>query len=79
MHPLNAALPGPYVPVGVTHGALDAHRYTYASPGCRTSQYSRIFIPFSVSPGTILLTLYSMVWDKQSEAFLLVSSALSLL
>ena len=32
MHPLNGALPGPYVPVRVTRGALVAHRYTYAPP-----------------------------------------------
>ena len=49
MHPLNGALPGPYVPVRVTRGALVAHRYTYAPLRYRTSQYSRIFIPFSVS------------------------------
>ena len=30
MHPLNGALPGPYVPVQVTRCALVAHRYTYA-------------------------------------------------
>ena len=30
IHPLNYALPGPYVPVRVTRGALVAHRYTYA-------------------------------------------------
>ena len=48
-HPLNGALPGPYVPVLVTRCALVAHRYTYAPPRCRTSQYSRTFIPFSVS------------------------------
>ena len=29
MHPLNGALPGPYVPVRVTHGALVTDRYTY--------------------------------------------------
>ena len=46
--PLNGALPGPYVPVQVTHCALVAHRYTYAPPSCRTLQYSRTFIPFSV-------------------------------
>ena len=28
MHPLNGALPGPYVPVRVTSSALVAHRYT---------------------------------------------------
>ena len=49
VHPLNAALPGPYVPVRVTRGALVAHRYTHAPPRCRTLQYSRTFIPFSVS------------------------------
>ena len=49
VHPLNGALPGPYVPVGFTRGALVAHRYTYAPPRCRTLQYSRTFIPFSVS------------------------------
>ena len=49
LHPLNGALPGPYVPVRVTHGALVAHWYTYAPPRCRTLQYSRTFIPFSVS------------------------------
>ena len=49
VHPLNGALPGPYVPVRVTRGALVAHRYIYAPPRCRTLQYSRTFIPFSVS------------------------------
>ena len=32
MHHLNGALPGPYVPMRVTLGALIAHRYTYAPP-----------------------------------------------
>ena len=49
VHPLNGALPGLYVPVRVTRGALVTHRYTYAPPRCRTLQYSRTFIPFSVS------------------------------
>ena len=49
VHPLNGALPGLYVPVRVTRGALVAHRYTYAPPRCRTSQYRRTFIPLSVS------------------------------
>ena len=49
MYPLNGALPGPYVPARVTSGALVAHRYTYAPVRCRTLQYSRTFIPFSVS------------------------------
>ena len=49
VHPLNGSLPGLYVPVWVTRGTLVAHRYTYASPGCRTSQYNRTFINLSVS------------------------------
>ena len=43
-HPLCGALPVPYVPVRVTRGALIAHRYTFAPPRCRTSQYRRTFI-----------------------------------
>ena len=64
LHPLNGALPRPYVPVPVTRGALVAHRYTYTpTPRSRTSQYHRTFILLPVSLGTILLTQYSMVWD----------------
>ena len=63
VHPPNGALPGPYVPVRITRGALVAHRYTYAPPRCRTLQYSRTFIPFLVSLWNDLATLYSMVWD----------------
>ena len=36
--------------VRVKRGAVIAHRYTSAPPRCRTSQYSKTFIPFSVSP-----------------------------
>ena len=49
LHPLCGALPVPYVPVWATRGALIAHRYTYAPPRCRTSQYRRTFISLSVS------------------------------
>ena len=49
VHPLNGALPGPYVSVQVTCCPLIAHWYTYAPPRCRTSQYNRTFIPLSVS------------------------------
>ena len=48
-HPLCGALPVPYVPVRVTRGALIAHRYTFAPPRCRTSQYRWTFILLSVS------------------------------
>ena len=36
VHPLNGAVPGPYVPVRVTRSALVAHGCTYAPPRCRT-------------------------------------------
>ena len=49
MHPLDGALPVPYVPVRVTRNAVIAHRYTYAPRLCRISQYRRTFIPLSVS------------------------------
>ena len=49
VHPLNDALPGPYVPVRVTRGALVAHRCTNAPLRCRSSQYTTPFIPLSVS------------------------------
>ena len=41
IHPLYGALLVPHVPVRVTRGALDAHRYTYAPSCCRTSQLSK--------------------------------------
>ena len=49
LHPLYGTLPMPYVLVRVTRGALVAHRYTYAPPRCRTTQYCRTFITLSVS------------------------------
>ena len=49
LHPLCGALPVHYVPVRVTRGDLIAHRYAYAPPRCRTSQYLRTFIPLAVS------------------------------
>ena len=49
MHPLSGALPLPYVPADVTHGALVAHRHLFVPPRCRTSQYRRSFVPLSVS------------------------------
>ena len=50
MHPLYGAVPEQYMPVRVTRGAVIAHRYTYALPRCRTSQYRGTFIPLSVYP-----------------------------
>ena len=52
VHPVNGALPGPYVPVRVTLCALVAHRYTCAPP---RSPAGLLFLSRSPS-GTILLT-----------------------
>ena len=49
IHTLNDALPGLYVSVRVTRGALVAHRYTYVPPRRRTSQYCMTIVPLSVS------------------------------
>ena len=76
MHPLIDVRPGPYVPVRVTRGVLVAHRYTYAPPRCRTSQYRRPFVSFSVS---LLNDLADPVFDgvglagfkSRANAFLL--------
>ena len=63
LHPLYGALPMPYVPVRFTRDAVITHRFTYASPRCRTSQYGRLLFPCQYLCGTILVTPYSMVWD----------------
>ena len=49
MHPLNGALPLPYVPARVTRGAFVAHIHLCAPPRCRASQYRRSFVPISAS------------------------------
>ena len=56
MHPLNEALPGPYVPVLVTRGALVAHRHTNAPPRCRTSQSAGVLFASQCPSGMILPT-----------------------
>ena len=62
-HPLYGALPVPCVPVLVTRCAVIAHRFTYAPPRCRSSQYRRTLFPCQYLRGTILVTPCSMVWD----------------
>ena len=64
IHPLYGVHSVPYVPVRVTRGVVIAHRYTYAPPRCRTSQYGRTFIPLPVYLcNDLTVTQYSMVWD----------------
>ena len=76
MHPLCGALPVPYVSVRVTRGTLIAHRYTYAPPRYRTSQYRRTFIPLSVSlwndlVGPVFDSVGLAGFKSRSNAFLL--------
>ena len=80
MHPLWGALPGSYVPVRVTRGALVAHRYTYGPPRCRTSLFLMTFNPLSVSLwndlGDPLFDGVELAGFKtKADAFLLVSLA----
>ena len=49
MHPLHGVFPVPYVPVRITRVALVTHRYPYAPPRCRTSQYYTTCILLSTS------------------------------
>ena len=84
MNPLNGDLPRPYVAVRITRGALVAHRYTYAPPRCRTSQYHRTFVLLSVSLWNDLsdIVFYGMGlanFKSRANAFLLAYAALSLL
>ena len=63
MHPLYGALSMPCVSVRVTRSTVIAHRYTYAPPRCRPSQYLRTFIRPTVSLSNDLGDQYSMVRD----------------
>ena len=70
MHPLNGALPGPYVPVRVTRGAVVTRRYPYAEP---RGTAGLLFL--SRCPcGMILLTPYGVGlagFKSRTNAFLL--------
>ena len=84
MHSLNGALPGPYVPARVTRGALLSHRYTYAPPRCKTSQYHMTFISLSVSLWNDLTDpIFEGVglasYKSRANAFLLAKAVLSML
>ena len=49
IHPHYGALHETYVPMRVKRGSVISHRYTFAPPRSRTSQYHRTFILMSVS------------------------------
>ena len=79
----NDALPGPYVPVRVTHHALVTHCYTCALPHCTTSK-CRTFMLLSVSLWNDLANpIFNGVglagFKSMANAFLLAYAALSLL
>ena len=79
MHPLNDALPGLYVPVRVTSGALVPNRYTR----CRTSHYRRTFVSLSVSlwnglADTVFHGVALAGFKSRVNVFLLAFAALSL-
>ena len=66
MHPLRSAFPMPYVPAMLVcnmHGALVAHSNSLAPPRRRTSQCHRTVVASLYLYGTILMTLFLMVWD----------------
>ena len=60
MHPLYGALPLPYIPVRVKRSALVPDHYAYAPPRSTTG----LLLSFQCICGTILLTLYSMMWES---------------
>ena len=63
VHPFNNALPGLYVPVRVSRGALVVHRYTYAPLAVKPHSTTGHLFLSQFPSGTILLTQYSMVSD----------------
>ena len=75
MHPFYCVIPVPYVPVRVTRGDLVTHRYTYERPRCRTSQFRRTFITFSVALCNDLSCLPCIRWcstcvfQQQDQSF----------
>ena len=66
VHPLNDALPGPYVSARL-HAVLWSHMgtlmHSLAAEPCSTAG---LLFPSRCPSGTILLTPYSMVWDWRS-------------
>ena len=84
VHPLNGALPGPYVPVRVIRGALvdiGTLMHRLAAEPCSTAG---LLFPSRCPSGTILLTAYSMGlglagFKSRAIASLLAYAGLSLL
>ena len=68
MHPLYGAQHVLYMQVRVARGPLVFHRYTYAPPRCRTSQYCKTFVPRSSCISAELscfMTMYLITWDRR--------------
>ena len=60
MHALSGALPGPYVPVRVTRGALVAHWFSLDLLAAEPRSTAGLLFPSRYLSGTILVTLCSM-------------------
>ena len=67
MYPLDGTLPGQYVPVRVTRGALVAHRILIRRLAAKPPRTAGLLFPSRCPSGTILLTQYSMVWDYRGS------------
>ena len=63
VHPLNGALPGPYVPARVTRGARGLHGTLMHRLSAEPCSTAGLLFSSRCPSGTILLTPYSMVWD----------------
>ena len=65
VHPLNGALPGPYVPPRYTRCSCrtSVHLRTASLQNLEHSRTAGLLFPSRCPSGTILLTPYSMVWD----------------
>ena len=63
MHPLDEALPGPYVPVRVTRGALADIGIPMRHLATEPYSTAGLLFPSQCPSGMILLTPCSMVWD----------------
>ena len=63
MHPLNDALPGPYVPVRVTRGALSHIDIFMCHLATEPHSIGGLLFPSQCPSETIMLTPCSLVWD----------------
>ena len=81
MHPLNAALPLPYVPARVARGALFAHRHSLTPPDVEFFSITGPLCPSQYLYGMIFMTPCLIVWDwwvLRAEPISLLAGLISL-